>query len=221
MRPATFKAFAALGEWVRQKDLESRALTDKPLATELRLPDDLSDEELLKIAMRDVFPLGWSDGPLSPSQPVEIQNPHQSEDEGLRLLIEFVAGKGDIDLVATREYIEGSPHPMGHLLLENLRMGHFAIQAHLDLHGMTIQEAKAGLERFIHRSLQLGHGCIRIIHGRGQHSCNGHPVLKEHVQKWLSSRRMSRHIVAYTSARFCDGGGGALYVLLGRRSNSS
>jgi DNA-nicking Smr family endonuclease len=30
----------------------------------------------------------------------------------------------------------------------------------------------------------------------------------------LCSRRLSRHVVAYTSARLCDGGGGAVYVLL-------
>jgi DNA-nicking Smr family endonuclease len=42
-------------------------------------------------------------------------------------------------------------------------------------------------------------------------------VLKELLQKWLNSRRISRHVIAYTSACSSDGGGGAVYVLLRRR----
>ena len=219
MRPATCRAFEALGDLVREGRLEL-SRTDKPMPPLLRLSEDLSDEELFQAEMKDVFPLGWSNVPLSPSVPLEIQNPEESEDEGLRLLTELVAGKGTINLRVSGEYVEGTPHPEGYLLLENLRNGHFAVQAHLDLHGLSLKTAKENFEGFIRRSLQLGHGCIRIIHGRGQHSLDGHAVLKEHVQKWLSSRRMSRHVVAYTSARLCDGGGGALYVLLRRRSSS-
>jgi len=220
MKPATYRAFETLAELVRQRKVELSPPTDKPQPPVLTLSEDLSDEELFQISMKDVLPLGWSNVPLPPSIPLEIQNPADSEDEGLKLLTEFVAGKGAIDLRVSGEYVEGTPDPEGYRLLENLRNGHFAVQAHLDLHGLRLKTAKENFEKFIRRSLQLGHGCIRIIHGRGQHSLDGHAVLKEHVQKWLSSRRMSRHVVAYTSARLCDGGGGALYVLLRRRSSS-
>jgi DNA-nicking Smr family endonuclease len=167
--------------------------------------------------MEDVNPLGWSDVPLSNARPIEIQNPRQSEDEGLRLLKEFVSGQGQIDLRLTEEYIEGAPHPKGKLLLEELRTGHFSVQAHLDLHGASRLESKELLEHFILRCQQSGFTCIRIIHGRGQHSPGDQPILKEQVQKWLNSRRIAKHIVAYTSATLADGGGGALYVLLWKK----
>jgi DNA-nicking Smr family endonuclease len=217
MKPTTFKALQALGELVREKKLHLAPSNDKPLPAALPWAEGLSDHDLFQVAMRDVFPLGWSSRPLGPRVPVEVPNPRESEDEGLKLLMEFVAGKGVIDLIASGEYIEGAPHPRGHLLLEQLRTGHFAVQAHLDLHGLAVSEARESLEKFIRRSLHLGHGCVRIIHGRGHHSFNGHALLKEHLQKWLGTRRMARHIVAYTSARLCDGGGGALYVLLRKR----
>ncbi len=216
MKPATCRTFEDLGALVRGQKLKLTPSTDKP-APIMNLPDHLSDEELFDLSMRDVFPLGWSAVPLPPSEPFEIQNPHQSEDEGLRLLTEFVADKGEVDLMVSGEYVEGAPHPHGHLFLEMLRKGCFSVQAHLDLHGFTADEARRSFEEFVRHSLRLGYGCVRIIHGRGQHSMDGQPVLKEQVQKWLSSRRMSRHVVAYTSARLCDGGGGALYVLLRRR----
>ena len=217
MKPTTFKAFRALKELVRESELQLSPSTEKPFPETFPRTKGLSDQDLFQVAMRGVLPLGWSSRPLPPSVPIEIHNPHESEDEGLKLLMEFVAGKGDIDLTASGEYIEGAPHPRGHLLLEQLRTGHFAVQAHLDLHGLVIREARESLEKFIRRSLQLGHGCVRIIHGRGHHSLNGHALLKEHLQEWFRTRRMARHIVAYTSARLCDGGGGALYVLLRKR----
>jgi hypothetical protein len=34
------------------------------------------------------------------------------------------------------------------------------------------------------------------------------------IQRRLCSRHLSRHVIAYTSARLCDGGGGAVYILL-------
>jgi DNA-nicking Smr family endonuclease len=217
MKTATSKAFEELGQLVRQKRLKLSPATHKPLSSAISFPENLSDAELFEFSMKDVVPLGWSAVPSLTNEPIEIQNPQQSEDEGLRLLTEFVEGKGVVDLLVSGEYIEGSPHPRGHLLLEDLRTGHFAVQAHLDLHGLTAKQAKERFDKFIRRSLHLGHGCIRIIHGRGHHSMDGEAVLKEHVQKWLNSRRMSRQIIAYTSARLCDGGGGALYVLLRRR----
>jgi DNA-nicking Smr family endonuclease len=214
---ATFKTFQALAKLVRDGKLNLAPATDKPLVPNLPRTEGLSDRELFLLAMQDVSPLGWSSTPLSLPVPIEVPNPRKSEDNGLRLLLESVASKGDIDLVASREYVEGAPHPKGHLLFERLRTGHFAVQAHLDLHGLTIPEARESLEKFIRRSLHLGHGCVRIIHGRGHHSFNGHPLLKEFLQKWLTTRRMARHVVAYTSAHIRDGGGGALYVLLRKR----
>jgi DNA-nicking Smr family endonuclease len=213
MKPATHKAFQALDELVRKKKLMLAASTDKPVPASPASSDGLSDHELFQRAMSDVLPLGWSNNPLPTSLPAETQNP-QGKEEGLRLLAEFANRLGTVDMVASGEYIEGATHARGHLLLEYLRAGHFAVQAHLDLHGLTVSQARHTLETFLRRSLHLDYGCVRIVHGRGRHSCDGHAVLKTQLQKWLSSRRIARYVVAYTSARMCDGGGGALYVLL-------
>ena len=88
------------------------------------------------------------------------------------------------------------------------------MKAHLDLHGLNLQDARFVLDEFLLESVRAGYRCVRVIHGRGRHSHKHLPVLKENVQRWLCSRRMSRHVIAYASARRCDGGGGAIYVLL-------
>jgi DNA-nicking Smr family endonuclease len=79
---------------------------------------------------------------------------------------------------------------------------------------LNLAEARFDLESFLFDSARRGRRCVRVIHGRGRHSHKHYPVLKENIQRWLASRRLSRHVIAYTSARRCDGGGGAVYVLL-------
>jgi DNA-nicking Smr family endonuclease len=53
---------------------------------------------------------------------------------------------------------------------------------------------------------------VKIIHGRGLRSPRG-PVLKEKLIKRLSGK-YRKHVVAFVTARQCDGGLGALYILL-------
>lgn len=190
----------------RPRNLEVRDFPVSPL------PDGLDDQGLFTHAMKDVHALGWSAVPLHFRPPVEIQ-PQSDEANALRALVEFMRS-GEIEIEQTREYIEGAVHPRGRLYLEDLRSGRFSVQAHLDLHGMNQQEARFAVDEFIVASVRSGLACIRVIHGRGRHSHKQQPILKELIQRWLCSRRLGRHVMAYTSARVCDGGGGAIYVLL-------
>ena len=216
------KPFAILEEWVRQGRIH---LSHQPAAPGVplvddeprdfaveQLPDGLTDKELFDLAMKNVKSLGWSSVPLHNRPPVEI-HPQDEEQDALRALEEFVRN-GNIDIERTAEYIEGSVHPHGRLYLDDLRSGRFSVQAHMDLHGLNLHEARFILEEFLLESVRAGFTCVRVIHGRGRHSLKHHAVLKQYVQRWLCTRRMSRHVIAYTSARRCDGGGGAIYVLL-------
>lgn len=205
-----FKSFAELARIRRQ----STAVISKKLKAPVELPETLSESELFDFSMRDVVPLG-SDTALSrPTRALEIPDPIDDEAEGLDVLQDFVSGKGRFDLTKSGEYLEGTPHPEGQLWIGELRKGRFSVQAHLDLHGLITKEARKAFEDFIHKSLKQGHGCVRVVHGRGNHSWEGQPILKDKLSKWLETRRMSRHVIAYASARLVDGGGGALYILL-------
>jgi len=209
------KPFAVLEDLVKDGRIKLSSGTvaeDKREFFTTPLPTGMSDEDLFGYAMKGVKALGWSAVPLHHRPPLEIQ-PQNDEGDALRALEDFVR-HGNIEMEHTPEYIEGAVHPQGRIYLNDLRAGRFSIQAWLDLHGMNQQEARYALDEFVVASARANLRCVRVIHGRGRHSHKQQPILKDSIQRWLCSRRIGRHVIAYTSARLCDGGGGAVYVLL-------
>lgn len=95
--------------------------------------------------------------------------------------------------------------------LKKLRRGHWKIQAEIDLHGMTSEEARASFIEFLEESKNLGLRCVRIIHGKGFGSRNQEPVLKLKAASWLMQRD---DVLAFCQARPIEGGSGATIVLL-------
>jgi DNA-nicking Smr family endonuclease len=133
----------------------------------------------------------------------------------LDVLAEIAAGHRPINLPDTQEYVEwvNPDHPDA--VVPKLHEGLFSVQAFLDLHGCTVPEAEEELDQFLLDSLRKGTRCVKIIHGRGLRSVNG-GRLKGAVVKRLSGH-FRKDIIAYVTARQCDGGLGALYVLLRKK----
>ena len=100
---------------------------------------------------------------------------------------------------------------VGRRTMRKLARGRFSVQAEIDLHGLTVAEAKPRLADFIENCAREGHLCVRIVHGKGLGSGQRGPVLKNSVNRWL---RKWDAVLAFVSARQVDGGTGAIYVLL-------
>ncbi len=100
---------------------------------------------------------------------------------------------------------------VGRRTMRKLARGNFSVQDEIDLHGMTVAEAKPRLAEFIERCARDGRLCVRIVHGKGLGSGERGPVLKQKVNRWL---RQSDTVLAFVSTRQVHGGTGALYVLL-------
>ena len=150
-------------------------------------------------------------GPLStPSRRPLLEG----ELEAYAQLLDLVSGEGRFDIQFTDEYIEGAVVGADSELLPKLRQGDFSIQAHLDLHGMTTSEARQAVERFILASAIKGLRCVLIIHGRGLNSRDQIPILKQRLSNWFKRGRLRHLVLAFATAQPCDGGAGAIYVLL-------
>ena len=96
-------------------------------------------------------------------------------------------------------------------VLRKLRKGNYGLDADIDLHGLTIREAKLQLLNFLHQCVENGCRCIHIIHGKGYRSPDNVPVLKNEINLWL---RQHKDVQAFCSAPPKDGGTGAVFVLL-------
>ncbi|MEE9266400.1 MAG: Smr/MutS family protein [Gammaproteobacteria bacterium] len=95
--------------------------------------------------------------------------------------------------------------------VRRLRRGQIPIAAEADLHGTRIHEARELLEEFLRDCRAEGLRCVRVIHGKGLGSRDGHAVLKWEVDSWL---RRHEGVMAFCTAQPRDGGTGAVYVLL-------
>lgn len=180
-------------------------------------PRTRSEAELWEDATRGVRPVepgrGLAPPPAPPLASGAVWHPDLEAVDELRALI---SGDAPFDIQDSDEYIEGRVTGLDQALVAKLRRGEFAVQGHVDLHGMTRSEAKAAVDDFLRRSRQAGKRCVLVVHGRGTHSKDQLPVLKEALKTWLSTNRFGRHVLAFATARPADGGAGAIYVLLRR-----
>ena len=96
-------------------------------------------------------------------------------------------------------------------LLRGLRHGKWPVQASLDLHGATLDQARRDLDEFLTACLLHRMKCVRIVHGKGYGSLDGKPVLKDAVRRWLGQLDCVR---AYVECDEGSGGAGAVQVLL-------
>lgn len=176
------------------------------------------EEDLFAREMAGVKPLSAEARQRVVPPPPEGRRPVTDEDaEALAELSDLVTGGGPFDFAASVEFIEGATAGVDRRLVRKLRAGEFAYQAHLDLHGMTAEAARAAVDRFLTHAHQQGQRCVLIIHGRGLNSKDQVPVLKNRLATWLARGSWARLVLAFTSARPVDGGVGALYVLLRRK----
>lgn len=98
---------------------------------------------------------------------------------------------------------------------ERLRRGQIAIEAQIDLHGLTQDEAFAAIQGFLAESLQAGRRCVLVITGKGT-ARDGGGVLRSAVPRWLTEGIYRQHLIGIAVAYPQHGGDGALYVLLRR-----
>jgi DNA-nicking Smr family endonuclease len=173
----------------------------------------LTDEELFLREMKKVREIReFREMAVQPKRGIlPVRRPRQDENPE-EVLEEIVRGERPIHLPHTQEYVEWFGEDCNPDIVRQLHEGTFSVQDSLDLHGFTLDEAEKEIETLMRTSLRRGLRCLKIIHGRGLRSRNG-PVLKKLIVHLLSTRYRKR-ILAFVSARQCDGGLGALYILL-------
>jgi DNA-nicking Smr family endonuclease len=86
--------------------------------------------------------------------------------------------------------------------------------AHVDLHGLGQDVARAELERFILECWRDGLRSVLVITGKG---LRGDGVLRRLTPEWLAAPHLQVAVAGLSEAHRRHGGEGALYVALKRR----
>ena len=187
------------------------ATADAPAARSRQASEE-EDRRLFETAMQGVRPLPpgprrvvpeWQTAESAPSATPRRRSPREAV---------HVDGEG--------EELSGVAFGVAHDLVRSLARGEIEPEAELNLHHLTADAATHQAERFIERSVEKGHRCVLLIHGRGLHSGASGPALRPALVESLSRQPLVKHVLAFTSAPPRFGGMGALIVLL-RRPRSS
>lgn len=170
---------------------------------------DEDDSDLFREAVKGVKRLAQDvSAPETPRPPPRARF---TRADRLAVLRESLAGDTSDPELASGEELVFAREGVQSGVLRKLRRGQYQVQSEIDLHGLTVAEAKEALRAFLAEALHNHFRCVRIVHGKGLRSGHRGPVLKGAVNSVL--RRIGP-VLAYVSARQVDGGTGAVYVLL-------
>ena len=97
-----------------------------------------------------------------------------------------------------------------HGVYRSLRMGKYQIDARLDLHNMTVEQARTAVFQFINDCMANDIRCALITHGKGE-GREQPAQLKSCIAHWLPQLN---DVMAFHSAQKRHGWVGATYVLL-------
>lgn len=107
-----------------------------------------------------------------------------------------------------------NPHDIGGIrkngiqegVFRKLRLGQYEVQASLDLHRLTLKDARTEVNAFLEDSQQKGLRTLLISHGKGTTG-----VMKSYTWHWLDQHPQ---VLAWHSAIARLGGAGATLVLI-------
>jgi DNA-nicking Smr family endonuclease len=104
--------------------------------------------------------------------------------------------------------------PLGRRMKRGVARGKQAIDARLDLHGLTQAQAHGALLRFLHNAQARDARLVLVITGKGRGAEPG--VLRRQVPQWLGLPEFRALVIGFEDAGARHGGEGALYVRLRR-----
>lgn len=175
----------------------------------------MNDKDLssFRDAMQDVTPLAPDDHHLEP--------PKQQQPSLAQLARRQAACEQPSDdnpLSPPQELAPCDPHDIaGHRkngvqegVYRKLRLGKYAPQASIDLHRLTLKEARQRLDSFLKQAHGQQLRTLLVNHGKGEKA-----LLKSHTWFWLDQHPL---VLAWHSAIPRQGGAGATYVLIRKSS---
>jgi len=123
----------------------------------------------------------------------------------------FLSADEHIEMLKSHDVLSYKKDGIQHGVFKKLRLGYYQIEARLDLHKKTVEEARREVFSFIRECNHYGLRTVIILHGKGDRNESRKAVIKTYLNKWLPELA---EVLAFHSAQKHHGGTGAVYVLL-------
>lgn len=174
------------------------------------------DSKVFREAMRDVRRLRFAPRDHLRKRPPRRPGARFTRADRIAVLADTLADLRAplAPVIETGEEIQYRGPRINETVFRQLRRGQYRVDAELDLHGLTVPQARAELATFVATALDEDMRVVRVVHGKGLRSGSRGPVLRAMVSDYL--QKLSA-VLAFASAREVDGGSGACLVLLESR----
>ncbi|WP_339804460.1 DNA endonuclease SmrA [uncultured Marinobacter sp.] len=116
-----------------------------------------------------------------------------------------------VDPLTAQDVLSWQRPGVQHGVFRKLRLGQYPIEARLDLHRLTVEEARRDVFAFVQDCVRYGLRSVIILHGKGERNPDGIAQLKSYLAKWLPELA---DVLAFHSAQKHHGGTGAVYVMI-------
>lgn len=165
-----------------------------------------------KAAMGDVTPLKTEkkvDLKKNQRDAIAIQQRRKAATESLEKDTNHLADDY-VDMVKPYDVLAFKRNGVQEGVYRKFRLGKYDIEARLDLHRKTVEQARRDVYRFIEDAMKYDLRNVMILHGKGEKEATP-ALLKSWVNKWLPQLD---DVLAYHSCQQQHGGTGAVYVML-------
>ncbi len=171
---------------------------------------DPEDERLWRYATRNVQPLG----PGHQKERAESLTPARPALKPSRVNLSLPPQPLPPPPNPRTEPLEG---PANRQWARRMGRGDMAIDARLDLHGLTQAAAHTRLMRFLAQAAARDQRVLLVITGKGKSGEGERGILRRALPMWLRDSAVSNRILSVSAAHPRHGGAGAFYVILRRQ----
>jgi len=117
----------------------------------------------------------------------------------------------EVPMLQSNDILEYKRDGVQNGVYKKLRMGKYELEAQLDLHRMTVEDARLEVFNFLSECYRYELRTVIILHGKGDRNPEKIAILKSHVANWLPQ---IDDVIAFHSAQERHGGTGAVYIML-------
>lgn len=129
----------------------------------------------------------------------------------LQLLDQNYLRREGVEILQSQDVLSYKKDGVQHGVFRKLRLAQYPLEARLDLHRKTVEEARREVWQFVRDCMHYELRSVIILHGKGDRNPDQSALIKSYVNHWL---REMPDVLAFHSALSRHGGTGAVYVLL-------